>query len=182
MIPGEKMGGPWLSPRAVRVPRDVCRVALAHLAVAHLVVGCVSTGSVRGSPLYPGAPLPPAQVATLTGYVAEVDGQDVTPLLPPFELLPGCHVVFTPEQWGSVGPTSTVTSQTGKWAFALPMLAGHFYEIKVIAGEQTAISGTIQIKGIESDAAGDQTRVFEHITNPTELDACRKGEASAGGR
>lgn len=178
MMLGEQIGGSGLLRRAVRVRRGGYRAALA---VANLGLGCVSSGPVRGSPLYAGAPLPLDRVATLTGYVAEVDGQDVTPLLPPFELLPGCHVVFTPEQWGSVGPTTTVTSQTGKRAFALTMRAGHFYKIEVITGEQTTISGTLHIRGFESDVAGEQTRVFEMVTDPTELDACRNGAARSGG-
>src|SRR5689334_14877380 len=104
MMLGEEIGGSGLPPRAVRVRRGGSRVALAvahvavahvaaaHVAVAHVAaahvavallgLGCVSSGPVRGSPLYPGAPRPLDQVATLTGYVAEVDGQDVTPLLP----------------------------------------------------------------------------------------------------
>jgi hypothetical protein len=158
-------------------------VALARLSLTLLAAGCVSSGPVRGSPLYPasGGVLPPDQVATLNGYVAEVDGQDVSEQVPPFELLPGCHIVYTPERWGSVTAGVTATAQTGKRPFAFPMRAGHFYRIEVITQVQTSISGSLEITGFETDAAGQQTRVFTAVTDPAELEACRKGELRASG-
>ncbi len=101
--------------------------------------------------------------------------------MPPFELLPGCHIVYTPERWGSVTAGVTATAQTGKRPFALPMRAGHFYKIEVLTQVQTSISGSLEIKGFETDAAGQQTRVFTAVTDAAELEACRKGEPSASG-
>jgi hypothetical protein len=148
------------------------------------LAACLSSGPLRGSPLYPstGAPLVPTQIATLSGYVAGVDGRDVSELLQPFELLPGCHVVHTPERWtGMNSGTVAASAQTGTLSFALPMLAGHFYKIDVRPQVQTSISGRIDILAIESDPGGQQTRVFDTPKNPAELEACRKESASAAG-
>jgi hypothetical protein len=71
--------------------------ALACLAA------CGAAGQRRGTPLYPepAKPLARSEVAVLSGYVAEVDGNDVgeEDVVGSFELLPGCHVVRTPSDW-----------------------------------------------------------------------------------
>lgn len=172
MIRGEESAA---RPRAAsyRAWRDACCVALA---VTHSC-GCLSGGPARGSPLYPsgGAPLALSQVAALDGYVAAVDGRDVTQLAPPFELLPGCHVVHTPERWTAVnsGDVAAV-AQTGQLTFALPMRAGHFYQIEARAELQTSISGKLDILGIERDASGRQTRVFGSLKGRAERGACHE--------
>lgn len=175
-----KIGGAAGSPSNPCFRLDAGYVALASTLLA---MGCVSSGPVRGSPLYAtsGGVMPLDQVATLNGYVAEVDGQDVSQLMPPFELLPGCHIVSTPERWGSVTAGATATAQTGKRPFAFPMRAGHFYRIEVLTQVQTSISGSLEIKGFETDAAGQQTRVFAAVTDAAELEACRKGEPLPSG-
>lgn len=179
MAQGEE---PVVQPRAATDPtwRVVGCVALA---LTHLP-GCVSSGPVRGSALYPstGAWPAPSEIATLNGYVADVDGRDVTQLVPPFELLPGCHVVHTPERWTAINSgTVAAAAQTGQLTFALPMRAGHFYEIEVRAQVQTSISGRIDILGIESDASGQRTRVFDTLEDQAELDACRKASVEGTG-
>ncbi len=147
------------------------------LTASSLCLACVSSGA-RGSPLYPhsGPPLPLAQVATLSGHVQEVDGQDVSSLVPPFELLPGCHVVRTPERWGSIGVGMSATAQTGMLPFALPMQAGHFYNIEVQTQIQTTIAGTLEIQAIETNATGQRTKVFPITKDAAELQACGKAE------
>lgn len=167
-------------PPSVTAWLDVCCVALALISIA----ACFSSTPVRGAALYPssGAPLEPSQIATLHGYVADVDGQDVTQLVPPFELLPGCHVVHTPERWTGVNSgTVSAVAQTGRLTFALPTRAGYFYEVEVRAQVQTSISGKIDILAVESDASGQQTRVFDALKNQAELDACRAEGAGTTG-
>jgi hypothetical protein len=50
--------------------------------------------------------------------------------------------------------SATATAQTGKRPFVFPMRAGHFYRIEVLTQVQTSISGCLEIKGFETDAAG----------------------------
>jgi hypothetical protein len=136
---------------------------------------CLANGDSRGTALYPVSErrLPPERVATLSGHVGQVDGRDVSSLTAPFELLPGCHVVLTPSRWGSVGTSGTMTAQTGVLPFALPMLAGHFYTVEVRAQLDTTIAGKMEVRAIEVDASGQQTRVFAVSRDPAELEACR---------
>lgn len=132
--------------------------------------------------LYPqqgAAPLPRDQIATLSGHVAEVDGVDVTSLMPPYELLPGCHVVRTPERWGAVGTDMSMAAQTGMLPFALPMRAGHTYVVEVRSQMQTGISGSLEIRTVETDASGEQTKVFPIMRDRAELDACLNGKPAS---
>jgi hypothetical protein len=115
------------------------------------------------------------EVATLSGHVAEVDGRDVTSLAPPYELLPGCHVVRTPEQWGAVGTTVAQSAQTGKLPFALPMRAGHAYHVEVVTEMQTSIAASLDIHAVETDPSGSRTAVFPVTRDRAQLDACGKG-------
>jgi hypothetical protein len=150
--------------------------------VASLGAACVSSGNTRGSALYPqsgASPLPLAQVATLSGHVAEVDGTDVTSLMPPYELLPGCHIVRTPERWGAVGTDMSMAAQTGMLPFALPMRAAHSYVVEVRTQLQTGIAGRIEIRAVETNASGEQTGVFPVTSDRSELEACLNGSKPA---
>jgi hypothetical protein len=148
----------------------------AFIATFALSIACISGGGARGYRLYPPAPqpLPPDQVSTLAGYVQFVDNQDVSSLGGYFELLPGCHVIGTPSHWGdqSAGGSVAVTATTGRWIFALPMRAGHRYRIEVAVPVMTGVTGTLTIKGRESDLAGNKTREFEHVTSVKDIQAC----------
>ena len=139
---------------------------------------CVSGGGPRPDRLYPPTPQPlgPEQVSTLTGYVQFVDDKDVLSLGGYFELLPGCHIIGTPSHWGeqSPGGTAVVYATTGRWTFALPMKAGRQYRIEVIAGQMTAMTGPLTIKGYERDLGGTQTREFERATSQKDIEACKR--------
>jgi hypothetical protein len=66
-----------------------------------------------------------------------------------------------------------MAAQHGMRPFALPMQAGHFYNIEVHAQMQTTIGGTIEIQAIETDATGQRTKVFPIARDAAELEACR---------
>lgn len=151
--------------------------------LATLAAACVSSGDSRGTALYPqsgGAPLAREQLATLSGHVAEVDGVDVTSLVPPYELLPGCHVVRTPERWGAVGTDMSMAAQTGMLPFALTMRAGHSYMVEVRTQMQTTIAGSLEIRAVESNATGEQTSVFAVERDPAVLDRCARSQSAGG--
>src|SRR5678815_290558 len=94
----------------------------AVIATLALVTSCL-TGRPRGHALYPPTFPPPRrdEVAMLTGYVEQVDGQNVTQYGGSFELLPGCHLVVTPAEGGSFTNVGGVIVKTGHLMFALPM-------------------------------------------------------------
>jgi hypothetical protein len=149
--------------------------AMAAL-VPIILLGCISGGNGRGQPLYPkpAEPLSRAQVALLGGYVAEVDGKDVRELEPPYELLPGCHLVRTGTEWGAGDrvPGGSVWVTTSSIPFALPMRAGHSYNIRVETGVMTGPTGTPTIQAFEIDPGGKQTRVIEPAKGQADIDAC----------
>ena len=157
-----------------------CRLALT---VALATAACVSGARPAPVRLYePTAqPLRPEEVSTLSGYVRFVDGIDVSSRGKRFELLPGCHLVGTPSSWGSQSPggSSVVTARTGQWLFALPMKAGHFYQIEVIVGQMTGPTGSLTIKGSETDSTGTRTAEFERVENPEDIVACRNAAAAS---
>jgi hypothetical protein len=140
-----------------------------------LGVSCIARASRY--PLYPATeqPLPRDRIAVLGGYVARVDGRDVLGLGSSFELLPGCHVVETPTRWGKGGEQGAVVATTGRLVFAVPMRAGHDYEIVVELGPPMGPPvGTLQIRADESDAAGRVVRSFAPVTSSADIDACRR--------
>jgi hypothetical protein len=155
------------------------------LTTALSTVACVTGAGPTPERLY--APTTQAlradEVSTLSGYVQFVDGKDVSSLGTNFELLPGCHVIGTPSQWGahSAGADSVVTATTGHWPFVLPMRAGYQYRIEVKVGAMTGPTGSLTIKGYESDLAGNETKEFERSTSPKDLTACQEAERSLPG-
>src|SRR5215831_8504511 len=96
--------------------------------------GCLA-GSGRGYPLYAATdpPRKPEEVSQLVGYVDAVDGKQVTEHGHSFELLPGCHTVVTPSEWGNVGSSGGIIVRTGHATFLLPMRAAHQYLVEVQA-------------------------------------------------
>jgi hypothetical protein len=84
-----------------RMSRPILTAAYhAALILAAVASGCIARGD-RGTPLYPTADglREPHELAHLSGYVQAVDGNDVSSKSAPFDLLPGCHVVTTPDKW-----------------------------------------------------------------------------------
>jgi hypothetical protein len=130
--------------------------------------------SERGVPLYTAAARPTVdQVATLGGYVATVDGREVRSLGSVFELLPGCHFVETPKQWGGQNPSGGLVATTGTQMFAVPMLATHNYVV-VTDTVTNGPNGSLTIRIDETDVAGLLVRSFPPYATRAEIEACRQ--------
>lgn len=142
---------------------------------------CLSGPGPRPDRLYPTPPQPlaPDQVSTLTGYVQFVDDRDVSELGGYFELLPGCHIIGTPSHMSAPFPStrSVGTMTTGRWTFALPMSAGHQYQISVIM--PTARTVPLTIKAYETDLRGHKTREFERVASAKDVEACKEEPAKS---
>jgi hypothetical protein len=142
---------------------------------------CMSGPGPRPDRLYPPAPQPlgPEQVSTLTGYVQFVDDRDVSELGGYFELLPGCHIIGTPSHMGVPFPGNRTvgTMTTGRWTFALPMGAGHQYQISVIM--PTARTVPLTIKAYETDLGGHKTREFGRVASAKDVEACKEETAKS---
>ena len=147
--------------------------------------GCISGAGVRPYRLYPAGPQPlgPKQVSTLAlnadTRTQLVDDKDVSSLGGYFELLPGCHVISIP----SPSPSRyNVGATTSRWTFALPMRAGHQYQVRGNALGKVATE-RFTIRVYESDLGGKETRAFEHAESPTDIEACKQEAARslAGG-
>lgn len=147
-------------------------------AYAALVMGfgCI-TSEPPSYPLYApiADPAPRTQVARLSGYVRNIDGRDVSSLGHSFGLLPGCHVVQTPSQWGALGLDGVVVVSTGVRAFALVVRPGHQYAVRVMApGPLAWSSGRGQVTADEKDRDGHVTATFEATSNEDDLWACKR--------
>ena len=138
--------------------RTVLRCALAPC----LGLGCIAGSQAAEHPLYSedDGPVPRERVARLVGYVQSVDGRDVSELGGAYLLLPGCHLVLTPSEWGLSDPHSAVTAHTGHWPFVLLMRAGRQYRIEVQSGAISGPVGSLSIKAYEQDADGKELGVF----------------------
>ncbi len=150
------------------------RRVIAGALVAVLCAACTALTERRGKPLYavPAQPLARSQVAVIGGYVGEVDGRDVSEETGPFEVLPGCHVVRTLAQWGAQEADGELIAETGRVPFALPMKAGHYYELKVLTSGPSAPSGTYTIEAIETDPQGRSGRIFSPSHDEDALEEC----------
>jgi hypothetical protein len=124
-------------------------------------LGCVG-GSSRGEAFYPtpNGPLPREQVAQIGGYVARVDGREATGHGGLVEVLPGCHIVVTPKEWGMVGAMSGMTITTGHRAYAMPMKAGYRYSVDIHVPEAHGPTGRVAMEAYEQDASGNKTQTF----------------------
>ncbi len=123
------------------------------------LTACIAAPT-RGHPLYvSAAPLRADQVAVLAGYVARVDGRDVAGL-GTTELLPGCHVVETPDRWSATGRPAmgALVATTGPLTFVLPMAGGRRYDVKVDAEMPTGPRGAAAIYALESRQDGTPLR------------------------
>lgn len=144
---------------------------------ATVIIGCIG-GGARGEALYPtpNGSLPREQVAQIGGYVARVDDHDIAGrgLV---EVLPGCHVIVTPEQWGVVGAMSGAIIRTGRLVYVMPTKAGYRYSVDLHAGELHGPTGPISVEAYEQDASGKKTRVFP-LAGPDDLTRCLEDLAS----
>jgi hypothetical protein len=151
------------------------RVVLATALVALLLGAACITGSRRGHALYPpGRVMARHEVATLMGYVKEIDGRDESRHGTSFELLPGCHVIGTPTRWGKTdSQTGGAIIDTGKQVFALPMKAGKTYLVEVGAdGFVTGPTFSAFLRARELDGEGNTTREFEPARSQEDLAEC----------
>lgn len=128
------------------------------LVFVFLNFGCFGSG--RGYQLYAGPPADPSAVAKLTGFVRVVDGKNVIKRGHQFELLPGCHVISTPNSWGGVGENGGVIANTGPFTYAIRMLAGHSYSIEVKPEGSTGSIQSVRIIAKEKDPTGKVTGTF----------------------
>lgn len=141
--------------------------------------GCISGAGVRPYRLYPAGPQPlgPEQVSTLALNPDPrrqlVDDKDVSSLGGYFELVPGCHIISVP----SPSPSRyNVGGTTPRWTFALPMRAGHQYQVRGNAFGKLATE-RFTIRVYESDLGGKETRAFEHAEGPNDIEACKQEAA-----
>ena len=146
------------------------------LLVMMVASACI-TGTRRGYPLYPGPELLEEQrVALLTGYVHDVDGNDVSVHGQSFDLLPGCHVVGTPSKWGTMDSRAGVVITTGPRKFAIKMKAGYSYVIEVGSSSAyfSAPTSPAYVSAREVDARGNTTRTFVPAESPRDLQDCER--------
>jgi hypothetical protein len=145
-----------------------------------LAIGCGSclAGRGRGYPLYAtDLARKPDEVAQLTGYVSKVDGNDVAEHGNAFELLPGCHIIVTPSEWGKVGESGGIIVKTGHATFALPMKAARQYLVEVQAGPVGGASAGARLVAIEKDMQGNEIKVFGPASSGDDIASCK----AAGG-
>jgi len=117
---------------------------------------------------YSGPPQPESEVAKLGGYVQIVDDRDVSDLGNTFELLPGCHIVQTPTQWGhtelNIGGVSWTT---GHITYFMPMKANHSYQIKVEGHAKDGTHHWGTVTATETDSQGTLIRTFFPVNPAT---------------
>jgi hypothetical protein len=154
------------------------RRAVTAVGALALVTSCL-TGSSRGHALYPATnPAPKRdEVARLAGYIEHVDGREVSSFGSSFELLPGCHIVQTPSEWGTFGAIGGVIVKTGHLVFPLPMQAARQYVIAIRTTDTSGPVANAVIEATETDLEGNILHVFSPARSPAEEDACRKWEA-----
>jgi len=154
------------------------RRAVITVGALALVTGCL-TGSSRGHALYPAIDPPPKQdeVARLTGYVERVDGREVSSFGSSFDLLPGCHIVQTPTEWGTFGGVGGVVMKTGNLVFPLPMQAAHQYVIAIRTTDTSGPVANAVVEATETDLDGNIIHVFSPAQSVAEVDACSTWKA-----
>jgi hypothetical protein len=158
----------------------------ALIGLLAVACGCLAAPAAeRGVPLYAAgpAPLPPGQVAILnirvpegtwlgTGsrpHIKSVDGRDVTAQWPPFELLPGCHVVETVGPWTAAHGTDS--NRRDGWArvFALRMRAGLTYTVLM----DDLVYPYVSVRAVVWDPVGAQEREIPAARGDADVEACR---------
>ena len=128
-------------------------------------------------PLYPPPVLAPAEVATLTGPIATVDGVEVPPK-PSYALLPGCHVVVLQSRIGEGGLSGAWSTEIRHPGYVFQMKAGHIYtiEVRLLPGSNlsvgTATVGGVKITAVEQDPSGRTLATIAPARNRATLAAC----------
>ncbi|HLK90975.1 MAG TPA: hypothetical protein VKZ18_13840 [Polyangia bacterium] len=146
-------------------------------AVAGLVVlamgGCGAAPVVeRGTPLYTigAAPLPRSKVALLDfqqpssrfpmpSIIETVDGRDVSQLLSPFVLLPGCHIVEVSPPW-TIRKGTAATAAPGTEIYMINMRAGREYTALSELLAPLAGSAQYSLHLVERDSDGHAEEIM----------------------
>ncbi len=142
------------------------------VAVSSISLGCVG-GQQTAVALYAGTPAPREQVARLSGYVRYVDDVDVSERGSVFDVLPGCHLVGTPESWSrGEALQGSIAWNTGRIVFALVMRPAHHYVIEVDAKRGSGPTGRGQVKAVERDSSGTITGTFGPAQDEEDVRRC----------
>jgi hypothetical protein len=149
---------------------DLLATAWGLLATGALW-GCIGSGSSSWYRLHE-RQLPASEVVRVSGYVRFVDGRDLADRGRAFELLPGCHVIGTPEKWGESSLDAAIVATTGVVLFALVMEAGHHYEIDVRSEGMAGPVKTLRVEARETDDNGKLVGRFAPTQNQADIDAC----------
>jgi hypothetical protein len=123
-------------------------------------------------PLYSGPALPPAQTATLSGYVGKVDDVDVSGLGGPFAVLPGCHIVTSRNTVGEDSPSGSWSVVMPKRTFAFRMQAGRVYEIQTQRQGSGSETGSLKMRAVELDASGKKLAEVSPVHGKADVQAC----------
>jgi hypothetical protein len=152
-------------------------------------LGCTTGGAVqRGVPLYPvmGQPRPISRVARLLEslpigdapgsgarpFIRAVDDRDVAKLGGLFELLPGCHLVWTADYIavsnGSVRYAGAVQTRL----FPFRMRAGYDYVVVVAMVDHGGAPAPISIYAEERDVRGTPIQKVRPAASDDDIRAC----------
>ncbi len=140
---------------------------LSSFALTFAISGCIVAHG-RAEPLYPveGTRLTRESVAEVGGYVLQIDDQRVSEGKM-YEVLPGCHVIRTPERWASKDSSAIVSARTGQRKFSIDAKPGYTYvvelDVRFIGGGST---GSSTLKVIETAADGKKTPDFRPRASP----------------
>jgi hypothetical protein len=152
-------------------------MTVLFLGVTALFGGCAHfpTGP---HPLYSGPALPAEQTATLSGYVGKVDDVDVSDMVGPFGLLPGCHVVTSRNTVGEDSPSGAWSVVMPKRTFAFRMQAGHAYEIQVQRQGSGSETSGLKMRAVELDASGKRLAEVAPVHGKADVQACHAWAAA----
>jgi hypothetical protein len=144
----------------------------------------VRVSEVPAYPLYPnpGRHLDASEVAKLAALadsptsgalLKSVDGKDLPDQgMQTFELLPGCHVVQTPNDLVLASDYMAWRGNVGSRIFPLRMKPGHTYVIRLSLVQDMSGGARVSIRAEEQDLGGTTTATFEPAKSADEIRAC----------
>jgi hypothetical protein len=161
------------------------RIASMFVLAAALTVAFASCRHFQADahPLYEGDVRPAAEVATLSGPIAKVDGVDVSHMGSLFAILPGCHIVELPTQLGGGTPSGAWSVSIGHVSYAFAMKAGHFYAIDTdlqpgsSASMGNASVGGVKVTATERAADGKVIAKLAKIRTKADIESCEAADA-----
>jgi hypothetical protein len=161
------------------------RIASTFALAATLIVAFASCRHFQADahPLYEGDARPAAEVATLSGPIAKVDGVDVSHVGSLFALLPGCHIVELPTQLGGGTSSGAWSVSIGHVSYAFAMKAGHLYAIDTelqpgsSASMGNASVGGVKVTATEREADGKVITKLAKIRSKADIQSCEAADA-----